>query len=502
MIIVPYQTKGNAMKKNSLSTFFLFAFFPLWCFSKTRIIKSTLNAEERQIVESSQLLNDVFSLMCSSEKYYTKLSPEQIKKGAEEACQVLVHQDPHTSFLNQSECKMLTERMSGEFCGIGVVLPGDKEPEEEFVPIIETVPGGPAEKAGLKGGDKVVQINDEVIKGMKVDEAMAKLRGEKGSCVTVKIMRPNHADLLDITITRDIIKDEVPLTYYFEQHDVYYLLLSIFSEKSHEQVKHLLQKAYQKQSRGVIIDLRNNTGGLFDAATAIAGLFLPHNSLVTTTKNENGKIIDSWKTKTKPLTRPDHFPIFFIVNNYTASSAEILAGTLRIYAEKLDGKNNLNVFIVGSETFGKGSIQEVIPINGDCALKLTTALYFLPFETNVQGVGIIPDFPIEPLIPLPETMKWMQNQFGREKTLKRYIKPKTEQEETKIQQPSPTKEPSWKEKREELLAEDYVVQNTLNLIQLLYIGKKAYPTMKKFKKPLNIWPNHNGYPIFRKKWFA
>jgi carboxyl-terminal processing protease len=170
-------------------------------------------------------------------------------------------------------------------------------------------------------------------------------------------------------------------------------------------------------------------------------------------------------------------PIFFLVNNYTASSAEILSGSLQLYAQKSKPKDNLNVFIVGTETFGKGSVQEVIPLSGECALKMTSSLYYLPFDTCVQGKGITPDFVIENYTPPSETTRWMRDQFGRESVLKKHIKPHGATDDKKAKKSKKEEELPWKEKRKDLLAQDFVLQNTVTLIDLLNVGKKANPKM-------------------------
>ena len=467
-----------------------------------KVLQTNLTPAEQQLVESSQLLNDIFSLMYGPQgHYYKKLTPEEIKQGIEEACQALAHLDPHSSFLGSEECKALTAKMSGEFCGIGVVVPGDKT-DDDTIAIIELVVGGPAEKAGVKAGDKIIEIDGDLIKDFKIDEIMNKLKGEKNTTVTIKLMRANHTEPIEITITRDTIKDEISLAYYLQDHDIYYLLLSIFSEKSTEHVKNILDAAYKKKSKGIIIDLRNNTGGLFDAAMDIAGLFLPKGSVVATTKDRANKVIESWKTKTKPLPRQEGVAIFFIVNNYTASAAEILAGSLQLYAQKGKPKDNLQVFIVGTETFGKGSVQEVIPLRGGkCALKMTSYLYYLPFDTCVQGKGITPDFLIEPYMPPSETIKWMHAQFGRESVLKKHIKPHGAAEDTtkkkKDNKDKKDKDESWKKKRQELLANDYMLQNTVNLIDLLQIGLQANPKLTSHKEKLDFLKKNyaTGHPL-------
>jgi len=466
-------------------------FFSLLCtsvFGRNPILQTTLSPAEQQLLESSQPFNETVALMYGPQgRYYKKPTKEETKERMEEACRALSRLDPHSVFLGSKECEELFSKMTGSFYGIGALMPGDKDPEEEFVPIIELIPDGPAEKAGVKAGDKIIQVDEHVVKGMKLEEVMSHLKGDKGTTVVVKVMRLNHADPLDFSIVRDVINDEISATFYIKEHDIYYLLLSVFSEKSLKHVQDVLEKAYKHGSRGIIIDLRNNTGGLFEAALDIAGLFLPKGSLVATTKNRDNKVIESWKTTRKPLPRKEGVPIFFIVNNYTASSAEILSGALKVYSEKSKPKDNLNVFVVGTETFGKGSVQEVIPLSGDCALKMTTSLYYLPFDTCVQGEGINPDILIEQYTPPSETARWMHHHFGREVVLKKSIKPHgADAKKADDAKKAKKKEEDlpWKEKRKELLAQDFVLQSTVTLIDLLDVGKKANPKMLSHKDQL------------------
>lgn len=438
------------------------------------VLKTTLTPSEQEIVKMSQTLSEVINLVLH--KYYTNLDSDAIKKAFGDALNGYAKRDPHSSFMSAEEVKNLQQKMTGEFFGIGVVLPGDlKDEDDEFLPFIEVVPDGPSDKAGIRAGDKLMQIDENIIKGMKIDQIMGKLKGERNSKVKLKVMREKYPEPLDFTVTRDVIKDEISLSFFLPDQNICYLLLSIFSEKSAEHVKTILKQAHEKKCKGIIIDLRNNTGGLFDAALEIAGLFLPKNTLVTVTKNREHKVTESWKTSRNPLPIAKGMPIFFIVNNYTASAAEIMAGTLQLYSEK---EKDLHVFVVGTQTFGKGSVQEVIPLSNECALRLTTALYYLPFDTCIQGKGVSPDFVIEPRLPLSETHKWMTETYGREKALKGSIKPHGQKDNTddKKKKKKDTKVP-WKEKRQEMLANDYMVQNTVSMIDMLAAGKKAYPSM-------------------------
>lgn len=404
--------------------------------------------------------------------YYGTIDPEEAMSNAIKG---YAERDPHTGFLEKKICKDLHDKMQGEFFGIGIVLPGDKKQEEEFFPVIETVPGGPAEKAGVKAGDKIIQIENDLVKGLEIDEIMAKLKGEKNTQVQIKLLREKYPEPLILSITRDIVKDEMALAYYFPDQKIHYLLLSIFSEKSTLHVESMITKALENKSNGIILDLRNNTGGLFDSAINIAGLFLPKGTQVASMKKQGGIITGNFKTNRTPLAIPRSLPIIIIVNNYTASASEILAGTLQIYADK---KNLLSVFVIGDETFGKGSVQEVIPLSNESALKLTTGLYFLPFETSIQGKGVIPDFKLEYRTPPTETVKWMTSNYGKESALKGSIKP-LGSEDTKTKEKKNTTqkedEKTWKEKRKELLSQDYFVQNAINLIGLYRLGTAAHP---------------------------
>ena len=445
----------------------------------SKVIKTTLNESEQEIMKMSSTLNEVINLV--QYRYYKALEPEVINQAMEDALQSYVHRDPHSGYLSVKELTNLTSSMSGEFYGIGVVLPGDKEIEEEALPFIEIIPDGPADKAGLKTGDKLIEIDNHEIKGLKIDEVMSKLKGERNTKVKVRVMREKYPDALDVEVTRDIIKDEVSLSFYLPQQNICYLFLPIFGEKSAKHIEALLKHAQSKKCKGVIIDLRNNTGGLFDGAIDIASLFLPKGTTVVVTKNRDHKVTQTWKTKKQPLKNITSIPIFFIVNNYTASAAEILAGSLRLYAEQ---SNKLTVFVVGTQTFGKGSVQEVIPLREGGALRLTTSLYFLPKDTCIQGKGIEPDFIIEDR-PLPsETVKWMTDHYGRESALKGSIKPivknEIDKKKKKDDKKNKHKDKPWKEKRKEWLANNYLFQTTINLIDLLTIGKKANQTMTSY----------------------
>lgn len=378
--------------------------------------------------------------------------------------------DAHSTFFDKNSYEQIMQSMSGKLHGIGVHIDVTKEPDDEFLLIIDVIPGGPADKAGMLAKDKIIAIDDIPVKGLTLEEAIAKLKGKKDTKVNVRIKRANKEKHIELEITRDIVQEPNAACYHFTDHNIYYVCLNMFTENSVKQIETLLKKIQQQESKGLILDLRNNTGGLLTAVLDIAGLILEKDSLVVITKGRDGKEIERHVTKKKPIYTERKKPIFILVNNYTASASEILAGALQIHSDTAQNKKQPLVFIVGSKTFGKGSVQEVIPLCNDCALKLTTALYYLPNEASIQGVGVQPDFEIEPKIPLPEEVAWLNKTFGRESALKNTIKLHPQQTENntakKNEKGKNEEEKSWQEKKKELVASDYLILNTLRMMEL------------------------------------
>jgi carboxyl-terminal processing protease len=419
--------------------------------------------------------------------HFNPASIEQaIMKGLDAFCSSL---DPHSSFLDTKAYQAMTETTSGEFCGIGVIIDNTRKSKDKFLLIIDTLPDGPADRAGMKAHDKIIDIDNKPLEGLTTEEITALLKGPRNSLVRVKILREHQQDLIEIPISRDLIKEQNSLSFYIKDHDIYYLALSIFSENAARQVERLLTRTSKKPCRGLILDLRNNSGGLLTAAIDIAGLFLEKNSLVVITKDRNGKETERYFTKRKPVATSS-FPIFILVNNYTASAAEILAGFLKAHSQTLNKTNTPNplVFLVGTTTFGKGSVQDIIPISNGCAIKLTTQLYYLPDNTTVQGTGIAPDFVVERTLPQTEHMVWLTKNYGHENTLENYIKPsnaiapETAKKEP-LQDPSTkTSQERWSERVQQLLAKDNQLRQTIALIDALTAVQKRCPEVVKTRK--------------------
>lgn len=441
--------------------------------SNTTSAPKTTNFDEA-IYDWSRIFAEV--AQTTNQKHYKISNPENCMIKAIDG--FLTCLDPHSNFLDPKTYKSILESTSGEFFGIGIVIDNTRQPKDKFLLIIDTVPGGPADNAGIKPLDKIIEIDGTPLEGMSTEEATAKLKGERHSSVHLKILRENSPDLIAFDIKRDIIKEQNSLCFYLPDQHIYYLSLSMFTETATKQIKELLNQSRKKQCRALILDLRNNSGGLLNTAIDIAGLFVDKGSLVVATKDKNNMVTEKYVTTTDPIAN-NGIPIFILINNYSASAAEILAGCLKIhsenYAKKSGTQKKLMVFLVGSRTFGKGSVQEVIPLGNNCAMKLTTSLYFLPNDTSIQGLGIEPDFDIEKRFPPTNQITWFTKFYGRERTLENYININGTSKEDDKKDEKKSTEKSWTDRAKDLLDNDNQFRETITLINILSMAKTYCP---------------------------
>lgn len=433
--------------------------------------------------------------------------------------------DAHSTFFTQDSFNSVKESTSGEFSGIGVSING-KTPDDEALTVVDVIESGPAAKAGMQAGDRIVQVDGEALRGLSTDEVIAKLKGKTGTKVVIKVLRKKKKPM-SFTITREIVKDQTSMCYRFIDQGIYYLSLKVFNEIAAKQMEELLVKANEGKCNGLILDLRRNPGGTMDSAIAMAGLFLDKGSLVVSTKNKKRELIQEYRTNRQPVLKTD-VPIFILIDNFTASASEILAGALKHHAQQNNGKKTLRVFLVGTPTFGKGSVQELIPVKNGCAVKVTTMLYYLPDDSSIQAKGIEPDFMIKPKTIPEEEMKWINELYGKEASLKNHItveevdgkkdkevqaaaepakeekkslwrklvgdkqeskqpEPKAEEEdldeyifdEDEEESVKPKDNKTLEEKQREAIALDVQIQASVNMINLLNIAKKADAELSK-----------------------
>lgn len=327
--------------------------------------------------------------------------------------------DPHSSYIK--DYNQICETISGNFSGIGVSIL-NKNNDEDFLQVIDVIDESPAQKVGIFAGDKIIEISGQTLKNFSADEVISKIRGERGSKVKLKILRGKH--IFEVDVPRETINDKTSLGYHFPNQNIYFVSLKTFTETAPKQMRDLIQKINEdKGCRGLILDLRSNPGGIMEAVVEITSLFVPQKSLVVSTKNKANQITGKYQTNKNPVLK-SNIIIFVLINNFTASAAEILAGALKFYSKEMEKKETNPrplVFLLGTTTFGKGSVQEVIPLSNNRALKITTQLYFLPNDKSVQEIGVKPDFLLMPTRQLSNEEKFMHELFGKEKAIRHHI---------------------------------------------------------------------------------
>jgi len=290
--------------------------------------------------------------------------------------------DPHSDYLNESEYQDLLDESEGEFAGIGAEITRD----ESYPKVISPIDNTPAARAGLKPGDVILKIDGKLTDGMSLKEVVDRLRGEPGTDVKITIARTG-AKTFDVTITRAVIH-VASVTSHLQPGNIAYLRISTFAENTQQELVRALESMSRQSGghlNGVVLDLRNDPGGLLESAVRVAGDFLDGGVVVSTRGRdpEDNHIYNA-------MPEGDHvkgLPMVVLINGASASASEIVAGAL---------KDRHRAEILGTRSFGKGSVQTIIPLDGRGALRLTTALYYTPSGHSIQGEGIVPDAVILP----------------------------------------------------------------------------------------------------------
>ncbi len=285
--------------------------------------------------------------------------------------------DPYSIFFNPEQAKEFEESLSGSFEGIGAEL-GMKKNQ---LLIIATLPDMPAEKAGLRAGDKILAVDKKSTTGMTIDAAVTRIRGKKGTNVTLTIYRDGESKERDISITRNTIVIE-PVKWEMKDGNIGYIHIIQFSEKTTAKFKQAVQELLAKKMRGLVIDLRNDPGGYLDAAVEIAGYWVDGNTVVIEKYADNKQ--DEYKGHVVP--RLKDMPTAVLINKGSASASEIVSGALQDYGKAI---------LVGEQSFGKGSVQDVQRLSDGSALKLTIAKWLTPKGRTIQDEGITPNIIVE-----------------------------------------------------------------------------------------------------------
>lgn len=294
---------------------------------------------------------------------------------------MLVSLDPHSSYLDAQSFKYMNEQTKGKFGGLGIEV----TMENGVVKVVSPIDDTPASKAGIKPGDYITHIDGEQVVGMTLNDAVDKMRGKVGSRVKLTVRRINEKPL-EFTLKREEIKIQ-SVKSGVKGKDVAYIRITSFSEDTDKMVEKALgkaQKELKNNLKGVVIDVRNNPGGLLDQAVNVSDLFLDKGEIVST-RSKN--IQDTVKYNAKSGDIAKGLPIVVLVNDGSASASEIVAGALQ---------DHKRAVILGEKTFGKGSVQTVIPLGKYGAMRLTTARYYTPSGRSIQAKGIVPDVEVKP----------------------------------------------------------------------------------------------------------
>ena len=352
--------------------------------------------------------------------------------------------DPHSNYLDNKAYQGLQEGTTGEFGGLGIEV----GMENGFVKVISPIDDTPASRAGIQAGDLIIKMDNTPVKGMDLNDAIKLMRGKVGSDINLTIIREGADAPFDVVVTRDIITVKSIKSRTLETGYGYVRISSFQSHTGEDLIKALnkLKKENGNGLKGIVLDLRNNPGGLLGAAVAVSDSFLTNGLIVYTQgRLENSEL----RFNAKPSAVLGETPLVVLVNGGSASASEIVAGALQ---------DHRRAVIMGTPTFGKGSVQTVLPMKNDTAVKLTTARYFTPSGRSIQAAGIQPDVVIERLRFEEASGPNLQ---VKERDLSGHLSQGGEKEEHKSDKG-----------KESLAKEDYELYEALNMLKGLALLKK------------------------------
>lgn len=325
--------------------------------------------------ESVKVFTETLSII--KKNYVEDVKTKELVYGAIKG--MLNSLDPHSGFMTPEAYKEMQVDTKGEFGGLGIQI-GMKD---NVLTVIAPIEDTPAYKADIKAGDKIIKINDESTRDMSLQDAVSKMRGPKGTPVKITIVREGWKDPKDVTIVRDIIKVK-SVKYKMLEEGVGYVKLTQFQEQTASDLSGALAKLNDGKLNSLILDLRNNPGGLLNSAVDVSSQFLPAGKLVVYIKDKAGEKTEYKTGGNRPSY--DKVTMVVLVNQGSASASEIVAGALKDWRRAV---------ILGVQTFGKGSVQSVIPLSDGSGLRLTTARYYTPSGTSIQSKGIVPDITVK-----------------------------------------------------------------------------------------------------------
>lgn len=330
---------------------------------------SVFKSEENQKME---LLNSLIDRYYIGDVDETDLS-EGVYKGYIEGLG-----DPYSVYYDEEETKQMSESLSGEFGGVGALMSQDRE--TGVITVLQVYDGSPAQEAGMRDGDTLYKVEGEEVTGEDLSDVVSKVKGEKGTQVTLTVLRADTGDEEELTITRDTIEAQT-VSHEMKENNVGYIRITEFDTVTYEQYKEALEDLEDQGMERLIVDLRSNPGGNLDTVCDILDLMLPE-GLIVYTEDKNGEREEYTSDEEKQFDKP----LVVMMNGYSASASEIFAGAIQDY-----GLGQ----IVGTQSYGKGVVQSVFDLQDGTSVKLTIAEYFTPNGRSIDGEGITPDVEVE-----------------------------------------------------------------------------------------------------------
>ena len=392
--------------------------------------------------ESIELFTDVLSIVKKS--YVEEVDTKKLIYGAING--MLASLDPHSSFMSPDTFKEMKIETKGAFGGIGIEI----SIKDGMLMVISPIEDTPAFRAGIKAGDHILKIDDKFTKDMTTMDAVKRMRGTKGTKVVLTIMREGFDKPKEFPLIRDVI--QVKSVKYKTLDDGYgYVRIAQFQEKTDEDLIKALKALRDENGgklSGLVLDLRNDPGGLLDQAVKVAEHFIDEGQLIVYTE---GREKDSkMKFTSRKADKEPHYPMVVLINSGSASASEIVAGALQ---------DHKRAVVMGTQSFGKGSVQTIIPLTDNSGLRLTTARYFTPSGRSIQAKGITPDIVVERK-DLPATEK-KDVMHIREKDLENHFE--TEGAKERPEEKTDTKLPAYKS--DEQIKSDYQILRALDLLK-------------------------------------
>lgn len=388
---IPGQNPGPAPKRTIDRKLFTFsvclilgAFLMMGAFART-----VQKADDDQFWEFAAMFNEIFKEV--NERYVDEVDSKKLFEGALQG--MFLTLDPHSQYMEPDIYSQLEKDTEGAFSGIGIHI----TIKDNVLTVIAPMPGSPAARAGVRAWDRIVEIDGKKTEGITIIEAVKKLTGPSGTTVGIKVYREGERDFLDFTLVRKSIKVESVYSKMMENSEVGYARITKFSDNTARDLRKAIETLKEQGAKGLVVDLRFNTGGLLKEAVDVSNLFLPRNKVIVSTRGRMSNQTQELRAENDPVT---DMPLIVLINKSSASASEIFAGAIK------DHHRGVVLGIKGQNSFGKGSVQTIEELthsfekdeNGNyrpAAIRLTTAKYYTPSGVSIDKKGVVPDIAVE-----------------------------------------------------------------------------------------------------------